>query len=276
MILERFGIAISNDTENSVWLFEPDLINVHDLLRRWDGLWDEDLIEMICKGKLPAYYKSKHKNGRRRSIDGKVMYLCTPSEYSNSLVFKGLTFRIDDVELLERQSPELERRLRNSANSQSPVPPGILKMEIEKLKTLTDDLDGRIVKIQKHVEEVNAENAGLREELERLQTENVRLKGDLETECLKSQTAPPKPPKTAAASEAASNLKAEEWKGHVGHLVKIALQCGQEGPKPRRRPQLQFIAKQHGGELPGTVLNALWAALPEDHKSKEPGAPKQY
>jgi|GEM_PF-3631007 len=121
---------------------------------------------------------------------------------------------------------------------------------------------------------LRSENKELSAKAARLEAQNATLRSELEA-CSRGGVIPPKQPKTAPATEAASSRGVDRWKGFAAQMVKVAFDCATEGAKPRKRPQLQAIAKRHGGELSKTALEVLWAALPAEHKSTEPGPPRQ-
>ncbi len=124
-------------------------------------------------------------------------------------------------------------------------------------------------------ERLREENQSLADKVAALEHENAVLRGELEGERATIKTVTPRVAKTASATEAAAVKRVEKWKDYAERLVRIALECGHGGPKPRKRNQLQAIAKKHGGELPDVVLEVLRKALPDDHVSREPGPPRQ-
>lgn len=131
--------------------------------------------------------------------------------------------------------------------------------------------------LAKDGERLRKEIKSLTEKVAELMTENAALRSKIEASLINppKQPEPPKPPRTAAASKAATEKKVEEWKCHAARMITVVLECAKEGPKARKRPQLQAIAKRHGGEFSKTALEVLWAALPDEHKSTEPGPARQ-
>lgn len=110
-----------------------------------------------------------------------------------------------------------------------------------------------------------------------LEVSKVALRLELESRPISLPKAPesPKGPKTAAASEAASAKRVEEWKGYAAQMVNVAVECCSQGPRKRKRSELQKLAKKHGEELPAVALDILRDALPDEHVSREPGPPRQ-
>ena len=131
--------------------------------------------------------------------------------------------------------------------------------------------------LEKDGERLRQEIRSLTQKIAELEIENAALRSKIEASLINppKQPGPPKPPRTAAASKAAAEKKVEEWKCHATRMITVVLECAKEGPKARKRPQLQAIAKRHGGEFSRAALEVLWAALPDEHKSTEPGPPRQ-
>ncbi|SNS03244.1 hypothetical protein SAMN04488503_2453 [Humidesulfovibrio mexicanus] len=111
----------------------------------------------------------------------------------------------------------------------------------------------------------------LRDKLAQVQQENTQLFTELQS--LRKKTE--KPPRTSSATIAASQNSVQRWKVLAAQMVSIALFCGQQGPKERKRTQIQTIAKKLGEALPKTALEVFWQALPDEHKSNKPGPQRQ-
>lgn len=233
------------------------VLTAKELLLRWPGI-SEDMLASIVKGReLLAFLQMR----KLRSPDGGTVYYCRPGAtpwgendvLTGEYYWENVLFRMEDVEGLEAEHPEFKWPLIDEA-----APEVLSASEMAEI-----------------LEPLREENKALASQVTRLKEISDNLRNELNAERAKPSEETLKPPRTAAASKAASNLKAEEWKRHAAHMVKIALQCGIEGPKPRKRPQLQTIAKRYGGALPKTALQVLWEALPDDHISKEPGPQRQ-
>jgi len=124
------------------------------------------------------------------------------------------------------------------------------------------------------------EALALREELRKVQAENAELRasagvpGDTAAEQPASPASHTK--RTSAATEKANALKLQEWRAvYLPVMIKIAVFCGEDGKKPRCRSDIKAIAKKLGLQLSDAALEDLRSALPDDHKTNKPGAPRQ-
>jgi hypothetical protein len=147
-------------------------------------------------------------------------------------------------------------------------------VDLLRWETANQDRINNAPVLAKDGERLREENKALAKKVAELETRNAVT---LEAHPITPPKPPeqPKPPRTAAASKAATEKKVEEWKRHATLMVKVALDCAKDGSKPRKRPQIKAIAKRHGGEFSKAALEVFWAALPDEHKSKEPGPPRQ-
>jgi hypothetical protein len=136
---------------------------------------------------------------------------------------------------------------------------------------LTNELMGLRQRVAQLEAELTSEENALTIEVASLRQRVAELEGEL----AQSRTEPQRPSRTGAASEAAIAKRLEEWKGHTAQMIKVALACGTQGPKKRKRSELQAIARRHGEELSSVALELLRNSLPDDHVSREPGAAPQ-
>lgn len=124
------------------------------------------------------------------------------------------------------------------------------------------------------------EALALREELRKVKAENAELRASAGVPGDTAAEQPPSPAshakRTSAATEKASALKLQEWRAvHLPGMIKIAVFCGEDGKKPRCRSDIKAIAKKLGLQLSDAALEDLRSALPDDHKTNKPGAPRQ-
>lgn len=305
-----------------------DVIDAIDLLRRWPGVSEDELLAMIRDKSMPAFLQRK----RLKSPEGIGISFCKGDivpfvhGYGEQAIvdWDYIVFNMEDVAALEKSHPELLWEVYGSeeqkdsegdsgendwircdklANRWGWSPFDVLgiigsgegqlryNMPYSEYPPLSpDDLDrGYVHKVDllrweaQHASEIrnfdvpmfSKEGRRLREENKSLATKLVDLESEnaaLRAEFDASRTSAPR---TAAATDAASAKRVEEWKEYAALMVKVALDCGAEGPKERKRSDLQTLAKRHGAELPQVALDVLRDALPEDHVSRKPGAPRQ-
>lgn len=290
-------------------------ITAEELLKRWPGIAEFELAELMDKNILQGYSIIVPLRGR----DGKPHYRCSRggsfTRAGDEYLWHGTCFDIEAVEAIETERSHYKYERLADGETQTPTTPEWIPCDtlanrwgwspFDVVKLLNSGaipfhnywnhapyVEG-LQEFSVHQvdllrwESANADkigNAPVRAKdgghlfagkMEELEKQNAALRSELEAERAKPHIEPHKLSKTAPATEAASSKRAEEWKGYAAQMVKIALDCEREGPQARKRPQLQAIAKRHGGELPTTALEVLWAALPDKHRSKEPGPQRQ-
>lgn len=92
--------------------------------------------------------------------------------------------------------------------------------------------------------------------------------------------------RTINATKGKVNKCVDEWKSHAAQMVRVAVACGEEGAKGRRKKDITKLAnkllgpndaEKLFGKPPHTTVafDIFWKSLPEEHKSTKPGANKQ-
>lgn len=241
--------------DNVAYVPLESIIPAEKVLKRWN-LELHQLAQRVKQCEIKAYQLS---SSRKNPKTGTNVHICIQLDsmldgYTCQLNDKCV-FDLKDVEAFEAGHPELTwpvvaQAPRPSAdeNAREHGPEALIAEAATHL---------RIAQLESDNASLRAENASLREQLKAL------------------PGAAAKPPRTAAATKAATEKKAEEWKTWASLMVKVAFDCANEGPMLRTRPQIQTIAKRHGGKFSQTALDLFRDAAPEEHISRTPGPSRQ-
>lgn len=203
-----------------------------DDVRKELGMSPSQFVEMLCGKKGPRLITSREKT-----------YLAVHSlhelaaQYDPSKVWEPAFFTTDGLKKLSIRRKDLQKYLHEQQATTEPA------------------LDVLALKAQ--LAEALVERGKL---LETLEKANARIV-ELETAAIDPQPLT----RTQAATQARQEKALDGWLPKVDAMIKVAIQCGKEGPKLRQQPDLNVMFNEFDAELTERQRKFFRKCLPDEH-----------
>lgn len=262
---EKKALEAEAEAERKRIRTDQDLVSLTELVKRWRGATEQEILTEERTGRLVAFYREKTVlNPDTLAREHWLHFGQIPTRMNYDEEYLDLSY---DCLFLKNNIVEIERRRPDFLYIREDVE--------ESEKSNQGDTENQKNELQILIDRC-AEITRLKDmEISRLVQECTEKQALIQE--LEAQLAAPAPVtnKTAPASAAKQENALAAWKPVIPAMLEVYHQCIAEGPTQRTKKDLERLFTRQGVELTQAQMAFFRDCLPEGHVNKTGGATVQ-